>query len=83
MKCEWVWISKATVVAHLKVLKEIAKPSVYRGTGKSLARPGGKQARRHVRDARDFNNIETRAIIKLFFPQGKSPEEIHVIVTET
>jgi len=36
----------------------------YRGANKSLARPGRKQARKHVRDARDFNNIETRAVIK-------------------
>jgi len=34
-------------------------------------------------DARDFNNMETRAIIKMFFQQGKVPEEIHAIVTET
>jgi len=39
----------------------------YRGADKSLARPGRKQARKHVRDARDFNNIETRAVIKVFF----------------
>jgi len=39
----------------------------YRGVDKSLARPGRKQARKHVRDARDFNNIETRAAIKYFF----------------
>ena len=37
------------------------------GADKSLARLGRKQARKHVRDARDFNNIETRAIIKVFF----------------
>ena len=36
-------------------------------------------------DARDFNNIETRAVIKFFFfpLQGKAPKEIHVILTET
>jgi hypothetical protein len=34
-------------------------------------------------DARDFNNIETRAVIKYFFLQGKAPEEIHTILTET
>jgi len=34
-------------------------------------------------DARDFN-IETRAVIKVFFPlQGKAPKEIHAILTET
>jgi len=49
---------------------------------KSLARTGRKQARKHVRDARDFNNIESRACIKFFFPlQGKAPKEIHVILT--
>jgi len=34
-------------------------------------------------DARDFNNIETRAVIKFFFLQGKAPKEIHVILKET
>ena len=56
----------------------------YRGADKSLARPGRKQSRNHVRDARDFNNIETRAVIKfIFFLQGKAPKEIHAILTET
>jgi len=50
---------------------------------KSLARPGRKQARKHVGDARDFNNIETRAVIKFSFLQGKAPKEIHAILTET
>jgi len=34
-------------------------------------------------DARDFNNIETRAVINFFFLQGKAPKEIHAILTET
>ena len=34
-------------------------------------------------DARDFNNNDTRAVIKFFFLQGKTPKEIHVILTET
>jgi len=35
-------------------------------------------------DARDFNNIETRALIKIFFfMQGKAPKEIHANLTET
>ena len=43
-----------------------------------------KQARKHARDARDFNNIETRAVIKFFFHlKGKAPKEIHAILTET
>ena len=54
---------------------------MYRGADKSLARPGRKQAGKHVRDARDFN-IEARAVI-VFFLQGKAPEEIHAILTET
>ena len=54
-----------------------------RGAVKSLARPGMKQARKHVRDARDFNNTETRTVIKFFFfLQGKAPKEIHAILTE-
>jgi len=58
-------------------------PSNYGGADKSLARPGRKQTRKRVRDARDFNDIETRSVIKLFFPQGKAPKEIHVNLTET
>jgi len=57
--------------------------SKYRGADKSLARPGRKQARKHVRDARDFNNIETRAVVKFLFLPGKAPKEIHAILTET
>jgi len=34
-------------------------------------------------DACDFNNIETRVIIKFFFLQGKAPKEIHAILIET
>jgi hypothetical protein len=41
-------------------------------------------------DARDFNNIETRAVIKSPPPpppppppQGKAPKEIHAILIET
>ena len=54
------------------------------GADKSLVRPGRKQARKYVRDARDFNNIEKRAVIKFFFIflQGKAPKEIHAILTE-
>ena len=42
-----------------------------------------KQARKHVRDARDFNNIETQAVIKFVSLQGKTPKEIDAILTET
>jgi hypothetical protein len=30
-----------------------------------------------------LNNIETRAVITLFFLQGKAPKEIHAILTQT
>ena len=57
--------------------------SNYGRADKSLARPGRKQARKHVRDARDFNNIETRPVIKFpsppHSPQGKAPKEFHAI----
>ena len=59
------------------------RSQVYRGADKSLARPGRDQARKHVRDTRDFNNIETRAVIKFLFLQRKAPKEIHAIRTET
>jgi len=32
--------------------------------------------------ARDFNNIETRAVNKFFFLQGKAPKENHAILKE-
>jgi hypothetical protein len=32
-------------------------------------------------DARDFNNIETRAVIKSPSLQGKAPKEIHAFLT--
>ena len=35
------------------------------------------------REARDFNSIETRPVIKYHFMQGKAPNEIHAILTET
>ena len=34
-------------------------------------------------DARDFNNLETRAVMKLFFLQDRAPKEIHAILRET
>jgi len=33
-------------------------------------------------DSRDFNNIETRAVIKFFFMQGKMPKEIQAILSD-
>jgi len=45
-----------------------------RGADKSLARPGRKQALKHVRDARGFDKIETRAVIKFFPPARQGAE---------
>jgi len=49
--------------------------------------PGRKQVRKHVWDARDFNNSETRYVIIFikffFFLQGKAPKKIHAILTVT
>ena len=56
---------------------------IYRSADKSLARPGRKQARKYVREARDFNKIEMRAVINFIFLQVKAPKEIHAILTET
>ena len=69
-----------TVLSRFDPLKI---PLCYRGADKSLARPGSKQARKKVRDARNFNNIETRAIKFFFSLQDKAPKEIHAILTET
>jgi len=55
---------------------------VYRGADKSLAKLGRKQAWKNVRDVCDFNNIETRAVIKSPALKGQAPKEIHVILTE-
>jgi hypothetical protein len=57
----------------------------HRGADMFLAQSGRKQARKHVRDARDFNKIETRTVVKFPPPplQGKAPKEIHAILTET
>ena len=58
----------------MPILREIkigsfSKQCIYMpGADKSLARLGRKQPRKHARDARDFDNIETRAVINFLFP---------------
>jgi len=66
-----------------RCVRELKNSNIYRGADKSLARPERKQAWKHFRDARDFNNIETRAVIKFLFLQGKAPKEINAILTQT
>ena len=51
---QWSRVSLYKPVIHHAVKKY---PAFYRGADKSLARPGMKQARKHIRDARDFNKI--------------------------
>jgi len=53
------------------------------GADKSLARPGMKQARKHVRDARDLTTSRRELSSSFFLLQGKTPKEIHAILTET
>ena len=52
------------------------------GANKSLTRPGRRKTRKHVMDARDFNKIETRAVIKFLFLQNKVSKEIRAILKE-
>ena len=56
-----------------KQLVKIIVDALYRGADKSSARPGRKQARKHVRDVRDFSKIQTRAVIK-YFPTRQGAE---------
>ena len=44
------------------------------GADKSLARPGRKQTRKHVRAVQDFKNMETRTVITFFFPGRQGAE---------
>jgi len=63
---------------QIKQMETIVLELKYCGADKSLARPGRKQARKHVRDARDFNNIETRAVKFSFFArQGAEGNSRH------
>ena len=68
-----------TRVSENRSLYEI----MYCGADKCLARPGSEQSRKHVSDARDFDNFETRAVHELFFLQGRAPKKIHAILIET
>jgi hypothetical protein len=48
---------------------------ILAGADNFLGRTGRKQARKHISDARDFNNIETRAVIKIFFCSARQGAE--------
>ena len=45
----------------------------YQGADKSLAWPGRKQVWKHVRDVRDFKNIEMQTV-KFFSPARQGPK---------
>jgi len=86
--CRTLQAKKTNDKFHWKLLffmdvKSYSMADIYRSADKSLARPGRKQARKHVRDARDFNNTETRVVIRFVFLQGKAPKEIHDNLKET
>jgi len=53
--------------------KYIYRNILYRSADKSLTRPGRKQAQTLARDMNDFN-IETRVVIKYFFPTRQGAE---------
>ena len=63
-----------TCQAHLAHCHTCKACHVCRSADKSLARPRRKQARKHARDARDFKNIETRAVITFFPPARQGAE---------
>ena len=67
----WYTLCGTVCVARVELFACIV---AYRGADKSLARPGRKQARKHVKDTRDFNNMETRAVINFFFPARQGAE---------
>ena len=76
------WYSLQLLCETILILRRFRFQRHTLGADKSLARVGRKQVRKRVRDARDFNNIETLTS-SVFSFQGKAPKEIHAILTET
>ena len=70
--------AKHSKLTSMNAIHPFTPPSlsncIYRGADKSLAITGKKQARKHVRDARDLNDIEKRAVIKFFFSARQGAE---------
>ena len=56
---------------------------LYQGADKSLARPGRKQARKHVRRRERFQQHRDASYQVFSVLQYKAPKEIHAILTET
>ena len=72
-----------TYFISISCLTSVCPIIMYLDVDKSLARPGRIEARKYVRDARDFNNMEDRSVKFFIFLQVKAPKEIHPILTET
>ena len=72
------WIAaywKQSAIEQILMCESVEVYGYTRGADKSLARPGRKQARKHIRDVHDFNNIDTRAFIKIFFFPSRQDAE--------
>jgi len=68
---QWIKFTALHPSTHIRTTSHIRvhKPAgSYRGDDKSLARSGRKQDRKHARDGRDLNKIETRAMHQVSFP---------------
>ena len=64
--------------------KHIKHPVYYHGADKSLARPGRKQAWKHIRRRARFQQHRDASCHQgFFFPVRQSAKEIHDILPET
>jgi len=65
-------VDRSWILAVILKARGNSAGCIYWGADKSLPRQRRKQAQNHVRDARDFNKIETRAVIKYIFYSCKA-----------
>ena len=75
--CFPAWAYRLVIMNwHNPSIPTWGKPNcMYRGADRSLAQPGRKQAPKHVRDVRNFNNIEPWAVISFFFFAARQDAE--------
>ena len=81
----WLLLDSVYWYLHSKIILHTVK--VCTSTADTVSTlPGCWQVlsptRKETSDVCDFNNIETRAVIKFPFLQGKVPKETHTILTE-
>ena len=70
-------------LSNNEMLRYNGMNSIIPGDDKSLARPGRKQGRRHVRRRARFQQHRDASCHQIPPPlQGKAPKEIHTILTE-